>query len=121
MIHDVTSKADLPAMASRGSDQTDAANGRSRAAGTHSDTTDSVQPSRAQLDQAVGQIRDALKQADSHLQIEIDPELQRVIVKVVNGDTDEVIRQIPPKALLDLAKNLSEQSEKKGVLLREQA
>ncbi len=118
MIHEVAHKADLPATASRGSEQADAADTRPHAARTHSDSTASAQPDRAVLEQAVGKIRQALQQADSHLQIEIDPDLERVIVKVVNGDSDEVIRQIPPKALLDLAKNLSEQ---KGVILREQA
>jgi len=117
MIHEVR-KADLPTTASRGNDQTEAADARSHAAGTHSDSTHSAQPDRDQLEQAVGKIREALKQVDSHLQIEIDPDLRRVIVKVVNGESDEVIRQIPPKALLDLAKNLSDQ---KGVLLRERA
>jgi flagellar protein FlaG len=52
------------------------------------------------------------------LQFEVDPDLHRVIVKIMNGDSGEVIRQIPPQEVLDLAKNLQ---ASKGLLLKQQA
>jgi flagellar protein FlaG len=55
--------------------------------------------------------------AEPRLQIEIDPDLDRVVVKIIKGETNEVIRQIPPQELLDLAKRLT---PPKGVLLTEQ-
>jgi flagellar protein FlaG len=52
------------------------------------------------------------------LQIEVDPDLNRVVVKVLSGESGEVIRQIPPKEVIDLAKNLS---GLKGALFGEHA
>lgn len=62
---------------------------------------------RVALEQAVSKVKEAFHQSGSQLQIEVDPDLERVIVKILNGDSGEVIRQIPPKEVIDLAKNLS--------------
>jgi flagellar protein FlaG len=117
MITNVTSKVDLPAAANRTS-QTDAppknGHGTEKARGSEAVLTSSTQ--RASVEQAVGKVREFLQQSDSHLQIEVDPDLQRVIVKILNGDSGEVIRQIPPKEVIELAKNLS---NPKGLLFEE--
>lgn len=43
-----------------------------------------------------------------NLQLEVEKELNTVIVKVVDKDTDEVIRQIPSEQTIALAKRLDE-------------
>lgn len=43
-----------------------------------------------------------------NLQLEVEKELKTVIVKVVDKDTDEVIRQIPSEQTIALAKRLDE-------------
>ncbi len=57
------------------------------------------------------------------LQFKIDDELGVTIVRVVDKDTDELIRQFPPEELLNLSKRLSEfndtDSANSGVLLQE--
>jgi flagellar protein FlaG len=63
-------------------------------------------------------MRDVLGQVDDRLQIEVDPDLHRVVVKIINKDTNEVIRQIPIKEALAMEKQLSDQ---KGLLLEEHA
>jgi flagellar protein FlaG len=108
MITNVTSKVDLPAAVSQRS-QPDAFPVKVKVAGhTHgSDATLASQTHRVELEQAVGKVREALQQSSSQLQIEVDPDLHRVVVKILNGDSGEVIRQIPPQEVIDLAKNLS--------------
>ncbi len=42
------------------------------------------------------------------LRLQIEKELQQVVVKVVDMDTDEVIRQIPSEQTIEIAKRLDE-------------
>ncbi len=117
MITDVTSKVDLPTTANRRS-QTEAPLTNARVAEHRrgSEFTSASPTQRAELEQAVGKVREALQQSGSHLQIEVDQELHRVIVKILKGDSGEVIRQIPPQEVIDLAKNLANH---KGLLFEE--
>lgn len=50
---------------------------------------------------------------NTHLNYSIDKESQKIVVKVIDNETEEVIRQFPPKELLDLINNL----EKYGSLI----
>lgn len=122
MIANVTSSGDLPGRASRPSEQAVPLDTNqdshlpAKRSGT--DAHVSSQPDQDTLEEAVARIQDMLQQSNPCLQIEIDRDLHRVVVKVLNGDSGEVIRQIPSKALLELAKHLTVQ---KGLLLQEQA
>ena len=117
MITDVTSKVNLPASAIRRS-QTDAYPRNERGdQDVHSSDVGFVSPAhRAEIEQAVGKVREVLQQSNSRLRIEVDPDLHRVIVKILNGDSGEVIRQIPPQEVLELARNVSPH---KGLLFEE--
>ena len=42
------------------------------------------------------------------IQFSIDDESNRTVIKVVNSETDEVIRQIPPKGILQLMRRLDQ-------------
>ncbi len=44
------------------------------------------------------------------LHYEVDEELNRVVVKILDGESGDVIRQIPPENLLKLAKVLKDQA-----------
>ncbi len=117
MITNVTSKVDLPAAANNKSQA--GVPPRTKPAAEHTQGADFVFASptdRVALEQAVSKVKEVLQNSGSQLQIEVDPDLERVIVKILNGDSGEVIRQIPPKEVIDLAKNLS---ESKGVLFEE--
>ena len=73
---------------------------------------------KAAIDRAVAKVSEVLDTTDPRLKIEIDDETKRVVVKIVQEDSGEVIRQIPPEELLKLEKYLA---SGKGMLLKEQA
>lgn len=50
-----------------------------------------------------------LLRMDTHLQWTLAKNSQQMIVKVVNTETNEVVREIPPEKYLDLVQNLCEQ------------
>ena len=108
MITNVTSKVDLPAAANSRSQP--AVQPRTKPVAEHTQGADfsfASPTDRVALEQAVSKVKEAFHQSGLQLQIEVDPDLERVIVKILNGDSGEVIRQIPPKEVIDLAKNLS--------------
>jgi flagellar protein FlaG len=78
-------------------------------------------PTREQVEQAAARVKEALRGTTSRLEIEINSDLHnlhKVVIKILNGESGEIIRQIPAQELLDLAKHLD---EPKGFLVREQA
>ncbi|WP_444994892.1 flagellar protein FlaG [Aliikangiella sp. IMCC44359] len=60
---------------------------------------------------------------DRSLQFKVDDELGVTIVRVIDRETDELIRQFPPEELINLSKRLKELNDDKlsnsGVLLQE--
>src|SRR6185295_805758 len=87
----------------------------------HGIPTPLPQPTRDQVEQAAARIKEVLRGTTSRLEFEIDPDLDRmdkVVIKILNGESGEVIRQIPAQELVDLAKHLD---DSKGLLVREHA
>ena len=117
MVHEVTSRTELPATASEAS-----ANAPHRSQGqdpsVHAASPQPTHIETSDLQKAVDRVREVFQNVEPRLQFEVDPDLHRVIVKIMNGDSGEVIRQIPPQEVLDLAKNLQ---ASKGLLLKQQA
>ncbi|MGY2365085.1 flagellar protein FlaG [Pseudomonas azotoformans] len=68
------------------------------------------QPERADLEKAVTDIREFVQAAQRSLDFSIDDSTHRVVVKVINTDNGEVIRQIPSETALKLAQSLSSAS-----------
>lgn len=58
------------------------------------------------LERALSRVREVFQQADPRLEFSIDPDLGRVVVKVMNAESGEVIRQIPQREVIELAKSL---------------
>ena len=75
-------------------------------------------PTKENVEQAAARVKEVLRGTTSRLEIEIDPDLHKAVVKIRNGESGEIIRQIPTQELLDLAKHLE---EPKGLLIRERA
>jgi len=61
---------------------------------------------REDLDDAVSQLNDFVQSVQRDLQFEVDNDLGQTIVKVVDQQTQEVIRQIPDEVALRLAEKL---------------
>lgn len=118
MIQSVTAKADPRVDRIREEESSGSAGQKLRARKSDSDSQSTFQADRARIDQAATKVNEILNLADPRLKIEVDDETKRVIVKVIEHQSGEVIRQIPPKELLELEKYLS---SPKGILLREQA
>ncbi|WP_225220893.1 flagellar protein FlaG [Bacillus norwichensis] len=56
----------------------------------------------ALLERAVAFANSHLKTSKQYLKFEYHDQLNKYYVKVVNEDTEEVVREIPPKKLLDM-------------------
>lgn len=65
---------------------------------------------------AADKINEFIDSFTSDLQFTVDKDTERVVVKVVNRKSGDVIRQIPSEAALKIAKALD---ELKGLIIRE--
>jgi len=63
---------------------------------------------RENLGQAVSQLNDFVQNVQRDLQFEVDNDLGKTIVKVIDQETQEVIRQIPDEVALRLAEKLQQ-------------
>lgn len=74
------------------------------------------------LQQAVTRMNDFVQNLQRDLRFEVDDDLGRTVISVVDSETKEVIRQIPPETVLERARRLQAQEDAaEGLLLREQA
>lgn len=64
--------------------------------------------SKATLDKAVEELNKALELTRTERRFIIDEELNRPIVKVINSDTKEVLRQIPTEEAVRISKHIGE-------------
>jgi flagellar protein FlaG len=65
-------------------------------------------------EEAVERIVKAANYFSREIHFEVEKELDIMIVKVIDSETDEVIRQIPPEELVELSKNAK---DLKGLLI----
>jgi len=69
-----------------------------------------------QLDEALAQLNEQMKQSGRDLNFSRDPAADRTVITVRSSQTGEVIRQIPDATLLRVAHNIE---KVKGMLLNE--
>ncbi|MEO8444038.1 MAG: flagellar protein FlaG [Gammaproteobacteria bacterium] len=67
------------------------------------------EPTEARLEQAVQQIQSYLNDTQRQLQFQVDKGSGRTVVRVINPDTKELIRQIPSEEVLTLARSIGAQ------------
>ncbi|WP_080873268.1 flagellar protein FlaG [Oceanobacillus timonensis] len=58
--------------------------------------------SRAQVEQVIEKMNDFLKPVRRNIKFEMHEKLEKYYVTVVDADKEEVIREIPPKKMLDM-------------------
>jgi len=73
---------------------------------------------RQELERALENVRRVVEPVAHNLQFVVDEDTGRTVVKVVDGATDEVIRQIPSEEILSIAKALDKLS---GLLIEQKA
>ena len=66
------------------------------------------EPDREQLLAAVADMQDYIQAAGRNLQFQLDDDSGRMVVKVTEASSGDVIRQMPSEEALRLADNLSE-------------
>ena len=72
----------------------------------------------ARVEAAVSQISEFVQNLQRDLQFSVDENSGRIVIKVIDSNTQEVIREIPPEHALRVARNLE---EAESLMLREQA
>ncbi len=77
-----------------------------------------AEPSRADVSKAVDNINQAMRSLSQGLEFSIDDDSKRMVVKVVDQQTGDVIRQVPTVEALEIAKALD---RVQGLLIRQQA
>ncbi len=78
----------------------------------------SKEPSREQLNKAVSELNQSSQMKTQGIEFSIDEDSQRTVVKVIDQETKEVLRQIPTKEALELAKSFD---SAKGSLISQSA
>jgi flagellar protein FlaG len=61
---------------------------------------------RKAIEKTIAKIREAIGPSNTSLKIEIDTDTDRIIVKVLDDQSGEIIRQIPSQEMVEIAKRL---------------
>lgn len=77
------------------------------------------QPSAAQLKNVVEAINKTLQQANKNLEFTVDSKTQDPVVKLVDSETGDVIRQFPTEEALSIARAID--SFQLGLLIKQKA
>lgn len=78
-----------------------------------------LQATPAQLKNVVDNLNQALRQANKNLEFTVDAETEEPIVKLVDSETGDVIRQYPSEEALSIARSIDDFQQ--GLLLKQQA
>ncbi len=70
------------------------------------------------LDEAINNINKSLKVSGQGVEFSVDDDSKRLVVKVVDKDTREVLRQMPSREALEIAKALD---RSQGMLIKQEA
>jgi len=84
---------------------------------------DGVKPSHEDVAAAVKKMNDAMLGSSQSLQFSIDEDSKDIVVKVIDQSTKEVVRQIPSKEALQIAKSIDKSMDKiqQGLLINQTA
>lgn len=76
----------------------------------------------ASLEQALQDLNGYVQNVQRNLQFDVDDDSGHTVIRVVDSETDEVIRQIPSEEVLALARHLKGMNEaEQGLFLKEKA
>lgn len=80
------------------------------------------EPTPQQIQVAVGTINRAMQQSNQSMQISVDFATRKPVVRLTDTATGELIRQIPSKEILAIARSIDEFLEfQRGLLLNQEA
>ncbi|MCC6301899.1 MAG: flagellar protein FlaG [Gammaproteobacteria bacterium] len=61
-----------------------------------------LEPGDTRLDEAVSQLNDYIQSIHRNIEFTVDAALNRVVVRVYNRETEEILREIPAEEILDM-------------------
>lgn len=70
-----------------------------------------VQETKESLQDVVLQVNDYVQSIQRDLQFTVDEDLDKTVIKVVDSDSGDVVRQIPEDIFLELARRLKDDGE----------
>lgn len=82
------------------------------------DAAKAAEPDPAEVTRVVGDINKAMQALSRNIEFSVDTDSQRTIVKVIDQETREVIRQMPSVEALEIGKALQ---KVQGLLIRQTA
>lgn len=90
-----------------------------RLAAVRSATAERVEVSKETVERVVSELKDYVQNSRRNLDFQVDDVTGRVVVKVIDSNSDTVIRQIPSEEILALSRRLADsiKEAQKGMLL----
>ena len=85
---------------------------RQPSAGVEAEQVRTAEVSDQQLEEMVDDLNGFAQTVQRQLQFSVDQDNGKVVVKVVDAQTKDVIREIPPEEIRNMQKQLGEMSEK---------
>lgn len=80
------------------------------------------QPSAQQIKNAVSNINQAMQKANMNMELSIDSSTKKPVVKMMDAETGELIRQFPSEEVLAIASSIDQFLEfQQGMLLKTKA
>lgn len=70
-----------------------------------------LEPGDTRLTEAVSQLNDYIQSVHRNIEFTVDAALNRVVVKVYNLETGEIVREIPAEEVLDMTRYFLEQRD----------
>jgi flagellar protein FlaG len=74
-----------------------------------------------EVETAVRNLNDYVQNVQRNLQFNIDDDSGHTIIKVIDSETEELIRQIPSEEVLAVARHLRETEEQQGMIFQQKA
>lgn len=91
-------------------------------AAAQADPSAKAAPSRKDVDAAVKKLNDSMSSSSQSLQFSVDHDSKEIVVKLIDQNTGDVLRQIPTPEALQMAKAIDETLDKKqGLLIHQTA
>lgn len=69
---------------------------------------DNGKPSREEIEKSLVKINELAKSLSRKLSFSYDDRIEKIVVKVMEGDSEKIIRQIPPEEMIRLSLRMDE-------------
>lgn len=77
--------------------------------------------SRMEVKKAIEEGNSLLQVVQRNLQFKLDDDTKELVVKVVDSESGEIVRQVPSDEMLAIIKRMKELQDTQGVIIRDQA